>query len=141
MPTIIPTSPEQVQDVARALLEAADSPDEVRTDTSGPRLAFIVSDELATRVGFGEYDEDPEPLPEIEAETESEAAVEQTTETNPAVDLVKPEAIPVEEPPRSGKGSGEEAWKQFLKDQEIEFDKTLERNELIALWDAHTGGQ
>jgi hypothetical protein len=118
MPSIIPTSPDQVQDIARALLEAADSPDEVRTDTSGPRLAFIVSDELATKAGFGEYDDDPEPLPESETAPET-----------------------VEEPPRSGKGSGEEAWKKFLTDQKFEFDPKLERNELIALWDAHTGGQ
>ncbi|MBT2265917.1 hypothetical protein [Rhodococcus erythropolis] len=118
MPSIIPTSPGQVQDIARALLEAADSPDEVRTDTSGPRLAFIVSDELATKAGFGEYDDDPEPLPAPEPEPET-----------------------VEEPPRSGKGSGEEAWKKFLTDQKFEFDPKLERNELIALWDAHTGGQ
>lgn len=115
MPSIIPTS-DKVQEVARALLEAADSPDDVRTDTSGPSLAFVVSDELATKVGFGEYDDDPEPRPEPEPET-------------------------VEEPPRSGKGSGEEAWKTFLKKREFEFDETLERNELIALWDAHTGGQ
>ncbi|MDI9898459.1 hypothetical protein QM716_01175 [Rhodococcus sp. IEGM 1409] len=120
MPSIIPTSSDQVQDIARALLEAADSPDEVRTDTSGPRLAFIVSDELATKAGFGEYDDDPEPLPEPEPE---------------------PESVPVEEPPRSGKGSGEEAWKKFLNDQKFEFDPKLERNDLIALWDAHTGGQ
>lgn len=118
MPSIIPTSPDQVQDIARALLEAADSPDEVRTDTSGPRLAFVVSDELATKAGFGEYDDDPEPLPESESEPET-----------------------VEEPPRSGKGSGEEAWKKYLTDQKFEFDPKLERNELIALWDAHTGGQ
>lgn len=118
MPSIIPTSPDQVQDIARALLEAADSPDEVRTDTSGPRLAFIVSDELATKAGFGEYDDDPDPFPEPE-----------------------PDTTPAEEPPRSGKGSGEEAWKKFLTDQEFEFDPKLERNELIALWDAHTGGQ
>lgn len=124
MPSIIPTSPDQVQDIARALLEAADSPDEVRTDTSGPRLAFVVSDELATKAGFGEYDDDPEPLTELELELEPE-----------------PEPETVEEPPRSGKGSGEEAWKTFLTDQKFEFDPKLERNELIALWDAHTGGQ
>lgn len=118
MPSIIPTSSDQVQDIARALLEAADSPDDVRTDTSGPRLAFVVSDELATKAGFGEYDDDPEPLPESESEPET-----------------------VEEPPRSGKGSGEEAWKTFLKKRQFEFDDTLERNELIALWDAHTGVQ
>lgn len=109
MPSIIPTS-DKVQEVARALLEAADSPDDVRTDTSGLSLAFVVSDELATKVGFGEFDDEPEP------------------ET-------------VEEPPRSGKGSGEEAWKKFLTDQKFEFDPKLERNDLIALWDAHTGGQ
>ncbi|MGW6017855.1 hypothetical protein ACWFNS_07615 [Oerskovia enterophila] len=117
MTSIIPTS-DKVQEVARALLEAADSPDDVRTDTSGPSLAFVVSDELATKVGFGEYDDDPEPLPESESEPET-----------------------VQEPPRSGKGSGEEAWKKFLTDQKFEFDPKLERNELIALWDAHTGGQ
>lgn len=123
MPSIIPTS-DKVQEVARALLGAADSPDDVRTDTSGPSLAFVVSDELATKAGFGEYDEDPEPLPETEPEPEPET-----------------ETVPAEEPPRSGKGSGEEAWKKFLSDQKFEFDPKLERNELIALWDAHTGGQ
>lgn len=121
MPSIIPTS-DKVQEVARALLEAADSPDDVRTDTSGPSLAFVVSDELATKVGFGEYDDDPEPRPEPEPEPETET-------------------VPAEEPPRSGKGSGEDAWKKFLTDQKFEFDPKLERNELIALWDAHTGGQ
>ena len=121
MPSIIPTR-DKVQEVARTLLEAADSPDDVRTDTSGPGLAFVVSDELATKAGFGEYDDDPDPLPEPEPEPETE-----------------PETV--EEPPRSGKGSGEEAWKTFLKKREFEFDATLERNELIALWDAHTGGQ
>lgn len=122
MPSIIPTS-DKVQEVARALLEAADSPDDVRTDTSGPSLAFVVSDELATKVGFGEYDDDPEPRPEPEPEPEPET-----------------ETVPAEEPPRSGKGSGEEAWKTFLKKREFEFDETLERNELIALWDAHQQG-
>ncbi|MGB3358131.1 MAG: hypothetical protein WA972_21070 [Rhodococcus qingshengii] len=68
MPTIIPTS-DKVQEVARTLLEAADSPDDVRTDTSGKGLAFVVSDELATKAGFGEYDDDPDPLPEPEPET------------------------------------------------------------------------
>ncbi|MES9516450.1 hypothetical protein ACIQYW_18390 [Rhodococcus erythropolis] len=123
MPSIIPT-PDKAQEVARALLEAADSPDDVHTDTSGPSLAFVVSDELATKAGFGEYDDDPEPLPETEPEPEPET-----------------ETVPAEEPPRSGKGSGEEAWKKFLSDQKFEFDPKLERNELIALWDAHTGGQ
>jgi len=123
MPSIIPT-PDKAQEVARALLEAADSPDDVHTDTSGPSLAFVVSDELATRAGFGDYDDDPEPLTEPEPEPEPE------TETDP-----------VEEPPRSGKGSGEEVWKKFLTDQKLEFDPKLERNDLIALWDAHTGGQ
>ena len=125
MPSIIPTS-DKVQEVARALLEAADSPDDVRTDTSGPSLAFVVSDELATKAGFGEYDDDPETFSEPEPEPEPEPETE---------------TVLAEEPPRSGKGSGEEAWKTFLKKREFEFDETLERNELIALWDAHTGGQ
>ena len=123
MPSIIPT-PDKAQEVARALLEAADSPDDVRTDTSGPSLAFVVSDELATKAGFGEFEDEPESLPEPEPEPEPET-----------------ETVLAEEPPRSGKGSGEEAWKTFLKKREFEFDETLERNELIALWDAHTGGQ
>ena len=71
MPSIIPTS-DKAQEVARALLEAADSPDDVRTDTSGPSLAFVVSDELATKAGFGEFDDEPESLPEPEPEPEPE---------------------------------------------------------------------
>ncbi|MFE5789553.1 hypothetical protein [Rhodococcus erythropolis] len=63
MPSIIP-SPDKVQEVARVLLDAAVSPDDVRTDTSGPGLAFVVSDELATKAGFGEFDAVPEPEPE-----------------------------------------------------------------------------
>lgn len=69
MPSIIPTS-DKAQEVARALLEAADSPDDVRTDTSGPSLAFVVSNELATKAGFGEFDDEPESLPEPEPEPE-----------------------------------------------------------------------
>ena len=84
MPSIIPTS-DKVQEVARALLEAADSPDDVRTDTSGPSLAFVVSDELATKAGFGEYDDDPEtfsepePEPEPKAKAKSKKAAEEAT--------------------------------------------------------------
>lgn len=74
MPSIIPT-PDKAQEVARALLEAADSPDDVCTDTSGPSLAFVVSDELATKAGFGEYADDPEPLPEPEPEPVETKAV------------------------------------------------------------------
>jgi len=81
MPTIIPT-PDQVSEVARALLEAADSPDDVRTDTSGKGLAFVVSDELATKAGFGEYDDDPEPLPEPEPEPEPETTVNEPETVN-----------------------------------------------------------
>lgn len=81
MPSIIPTS-DKVQEVARALLDAADSPDDVRTDTSGPSLAFVVSDALATKVGFGDYDDDPEPLPEPEPEPEAEPEPVETKAVN-----------------------------------------------------------
>ncbi|RDI32452.1 hypothetical protein DEU38_103185 [Rhodococcus sp. AG1013] len=107
MPTIIPTSTEQSAEIARRLLDAADSADQVQTVTSGNTTAFSVPDDVAERAGFG----DREP--------------------------VAPPSTEPQEPPRSGKGSSEAAWQAFLAAQGIEFPEDAERGALIALWDAH----
>lgn len=114
MPTIVP-EPGQEQDVARRLLAQADDPSEVGTDTQGAQLGFVVSDELAAKAGFEVTDDTPEP--------EGQEADGQEAE--------------VEEPPRSGTGSGEDAWRAFLaaQDPPIEAPADASRNDLIALWD------
>ena len=113
MPSIIPATPEDAPELARTLLEHADSPDDVITDTSGSRVAFVVSDELAARAGYGTDEEDPEPAGE------------------------QAPAPEVTEPPRSGKGSSEDAWRKFLTDNSVDIPETAtQRDDLIELWDA-----
>lgn len=113
MPSIIPSTPEDAPELARTLLEHADSPDDVVTDTSGSRVAFVVSDELAAKAGFGNADDDQEP----------------DDEQAPAPEVT--------EPPRAGKGSGEEAWRKFLTANGVDIpEDATQRDELIELWDA-----
>lgn len=42
----------------------------------------------------------------------------------------------VGEPPRSGRGSGEGAWRTFLDGQGVTYPEGANRDELVALWDA-----
>ena len=113
MPSIIPATPDDAPELARTLLEHADSPDDVVTDTSGSRVAFVVSDELAAKAGYGTTDDD-------------------------AVEVEAPEDKPeVTEPPRSGKGSSEDAWRKFLTDNGVEIpEDATQRDDLVELWDA-----
>jgi hypothetical protein len=121
MPSIIPTSTEQASEIARRLLDAADSPGEVITDTSGRTVAFTVSDELAAKAGFGGPPADDEET-ETETETESESA---TTTV-------------ADEPPRDGAGSGLKAWREFLDVKGFAYDDSDKRDELITKWDLAT---
>jgi hypothetical protein len=132
MPTIIP-DPDQTQDVARRLLAAADDPNVVETDTSGDRISFRVPDEVAAAAGFGDADapdddsepNDDEPGPAQNAPTQGDTA---DTPIAPSDD--------VEEPPRSGAGSGKEAWRAFLDAKKIPIPEGVDtRDELTALWD------
>jgi hypothetical protein len=114
MPSIIPTSSDQIPEIARRLLEAADSPDQVVTTTSGERTAFSVPDDVAARAGFG----DGEPVEAEQADQEPQ------------------------EPPRSGKGSSEDAWRAFLADNGIDVPEDAKtRDDLIELWDRRTPEQ
>lgn len=108
MPTIIPST-EQTSAVARRLLAAAESPDQVVTVTAGSTTSFSVPDDVAERAGFGAGVDD-------DSENDGDGA---------------------QAPPRSGKGSGEAVWQAFLTSQGIEFPADAERGDLIALWDAH----
>jgi hypothetical protein len=113
MPTIIP-EPGQEQEVARRLLAQADDPNDVATDTQGSSLGFRVSDEVAAAAGFGEANAEP-------GDEDTDDAAEGG----------------VEEPPRAGAGSGEDVWREFLKNQDppIEAPDDANRTQLIALWD------
>lgn len=42
----------------------------------------------------------------------------------------------VDEPPRSGRGSGVEAWRAFLGGQGVTYPEDATRDELVELWDA-----
>lgn len=41
------------------------------------------------------------------------------------------------EPPRSGRGSGVDAWREFATAVGLELDGDATRDEIIAAWDAH----
>lgn len=64
MPTIVPKDSADSQRLARELLAAAgDRPERVRTVTAGGVLAFEVDDDLAAKVGTGDYTPEPEQAP------------------------------------------------------------------------------
>lgn len=44
----------------------------------------------------------------------------------------------VGEPPRSGKGSGLDAWQEFLTAHQIPYSPDDSRDDLITAWDTHT---
>ena len=164
MPTIIPGPDTDVPALARKLLDAADHPSDVATDTSGSTTAFVISDELAAKLGIGdstvdladtdeapdtEDDEDQGEEPaghvDVNGSTESGAPTAPAEEPVEAtdVDTEAPTTAPrepVDEPPRGGKGSGGDEWFAFLQEQEVEIPDGVtaeDRTELIALWDAH----
>jgi hypothetical protein len=113
MPSIIP-EPDQIQDVAKRLLKAAgDRSSEIRTDTSGSGLAFVVPDDIAEKAGFGSGYEEVEPSEP--AGTDEEI---------------------IDEPPRSGDGSGRDAWREFLTAKGVEWNATASRDALVELWDS-----
>lgn len=56
MPTIIPRDDADSQRLARLMLDAAgDMPERVQTVTVGPRMAFVVDDDIAAEVGTGDH--------------------------------------------------------------------------------------
>ncbi|OLT33660.1 hypothetical protein BJF84_21230 [Rhodococcus sp. CUA-806] len=167
MPTIIPGPDTDVPALARKLLDAADHPSDVQTDTSGSTTAFVISDELAEKLGIGDSTIDLADYDETETEgeegddsddgdtasghvdvngsTESgdpSAPAEQSVEASD-VDPENPtvgDKEPVVEPKRGGAGSGGEVWYSFLQEQGVEIPEDVtadDRTELIELWDAH----
>ncbi|OZC59269.1 hypothetical protein CH276_22750 [Rhodococcus sp. 06-470-2] len=145
--TIVPTESHSAQDIARRLLDAADSPDDVTTDTSGRSVAFVVSDELAEKAGFSADDSDVVELPDTDAAGQDETPLlgdtDETPTAPPAADSPD-DVLDVDEPPRGGKGSGGQVWFDFLNDQNVEIPNGLtaeDRDELVAVWDAHLDTQ
>lgn len=138
MPTIIPTTAAQTQDIARRLLDAADSPDDVRTDTSGARTAFVVSDKLAAAAGFDVTDDNVTDADDDPDLTNPEPQVPEDNDPHAQADAVDSPAVV--EPPRGGKGSGGQVWLTFLNEQGVAVPEHLgadDRDELVELWDAH----
>ena len=115
MPYIIAENHDQLRDYARRLLDAANDPAEVETDTSqGGALAFRVSDELARKAGFSVTDDDS-------------GSGESDGET-------------VEAPARN---ASRDTWAQFLdaQDPPITYTAGATRNDLVDAWEAHQAGQ
>lgn len=145
--TIVPTESHSAQDIARRLLDAADSPDDVTTDTSGRGVAFVVSDELAARAGFDVSDSDVVELPDTTDDfgQDETSLLGDTPETPAAPAAAAPDdELDVDEPPRGGKGSGGQVWLEFLTEQGVTIPNGLtadDRDELVAVWDAHLDTQ
>jgi hypothetical protein len=134
MPTIIP-DPDQTQDVARRLLAAADDPNVVETDTSGDRISFRVPDEVAAAAGFGDADEPDDTERDVDQGDKPESSQDAAEQGDTADTPIAP-SDDVEEPPRSGAGSGKEAWRAFLDAKKIPIPEGVDtRDELTALWD------
>lgn len=45
------------------------------------------------------------------------------------------------EPPRSGKGSGADVWRNFLDHHGVNYDQTDNRDDLVELWENHQFAQ
>ncbi|GGG04034.1 hypothetical protein GCM10007304_17720 [Rhodococcoides trifolii] len=158
----IQPAPDKLQDMAQRLLDAADSPSEVATCTNGSGVGFEVSEELARKAGVldeasddevEDYaglddvdvtadlekaaDEAPDAQTEEQTETGLEELVPETEQTN----IVEEQADDTEteqEPPRTGRGSSEAAWREFLSKQDgFTVPDDADRGDLIAAWDAH----
>ena len=98
---------EDQADTAKRLLEAADDPAQVTTDTSGRSVGFRVPVDVARKGGFADAEDSDDD------ETE------------------------VTEPPRHGAGSGKAAWAAFLNDRQVPFPEDADGDDLRAIWDAH----
>lgn len=111
MVLIIAQNAEQAEDYARRLLEHADHPNEVATETTQANavVAFEVSEELAKKAGFDTAE--PEPAEPETGEAETEAP---------------------------GRNASTAEWREFLSAQEppVEFPADAKRDELVAIWDA-----
>lgn len=146
MPLIIPDNAEHARDLARDLLDAADHPSEVVTETGGRGIAFRVSDDLARKVGYlDDVTADPDaaeikvypggaggtdPLTPFVAYTAEQAAAGLD---QPAADT---EHQADAEPP--ARNASRDEWAAWLDAAEppIEYPADARRDELIALWDA-----
>lgn len=121
--TILAPAEERAR-VAAALAEVVDDPKrELRTVTAVRYgLGFRVPVRYADQVHAALFDA---------TDLEVDAELLDTTEA----DTEGPDAA-VDEPPRSGRGSGEEAWRAFLDKQGVNYPDDANRDELVELWDA-----
>ena len=53
----------------------------------------------------------------------------------------KPETVDVQEPPRRGPGSGEEAWRKYATRIGVTFPEDANKGDILALVDAHKADQ
>lgn len=96
----------------------------VQTSTGRSSLSFRVPVKVAHAAGvIDQADEAP-----ADADTPDEESNEN--------EKVDGDELDVEEPPRAGRGSGEEAWRRFLTAQGIDAPEDANRDALIELWDS-----
>jgi hypothetical protein len=76
----------------------------------------------------GDLGEAPEPEPEVEAEPEAEPEPEPEAE---------PEDSGDDAPPRSGAGSGRDAWATYAESQGVEVTDDMTRDEIIEAVEEH----
>ena len=119
-----------------AVEELEQDPSLVRTTLKG----FVTTQEIADKAGVESYDPDAEFNAEIaeaekavEAKPEPEDGVIGGGEAPPVLDDEGNLVVENSEPPRSGKGSGVEVWRQYAKAQGAEDDevKDASREDLI----------
>jgi hypothetical protein len=119
-----------------AVEELGLDPSEVRTTLKG----FVTSKKIADKAGVESYDPDAEFNAEVaEAEKEAAAKPEPTDgvigggEKPPVLDDEGNLVVESAEPPRSGKGSGVEVWREYAVSQGADEDdvKDASREELI----------
>jgi hypothetical protein len=145
----IQPTPDQLQDTAKRLLDAAESPTDVATDTSGNGVGFVVSEELARKAGFVADDDTAEDAADANSDQSDDSVQAEQADDTDSSTLSEDEATGITEaqnptpaptlpePPRSGAGSSEVKWREFLAQQDgfTVPGEDADRGALIAAWD------
>lgn len=131
--------PEKIEDVVKALRDVVEAKSELRTIT-GVRygLGFQLPRKYAEEAHAALFGP-AEAVGDVVVDGGASVSTEDTNaaDANVVDDTPVPEEMKLEEPPRSGRGSGETAWVAFLEQEGVAIPEGATRDDLIEQWDAH----
>jgi len=122
-------------ELSEAELQAVIQDDTGSTDASDS-APVDVDEQIATAVETAVAVAKDELLDELRAELRTLLAEMMGTVDAAEVSSGSPSSTDVEEPPRGGKGSGEEAWRAYAAAIDLNVDEVADRDGIITLVDA-----